>query len=134
LESNEDCLDVITIGGGLLGVLGVSCSGTVFSVPVVSVFMSVVVRDEKRLRVITAFGGSWRPVDAGTGLVDFLAVCEVLLDICFWRLFTAWKSSSWAVNPTEVFHYITLPCLCTHLRGCLQFSQCYGIHAAKSAR
>jgi hypothetical protein len=34
--------------------------------------------------------------DVGTGLVEFLAVCEVLLEICHSRLFISWKSSSWA--------------------------------------
>jgi hypothetical protein len=33
---------LIIIGGGLSGSLGVSCSGSVFSAPVVSVSMSVV--------------------------------------------------------------------------------------------
>jgi hypothetical protein len=30
-----------------------------------------------------------------------LAVCEVTLEICFLRLFTSWKPSSWAVDSTE---------------------------------
>jgi hypothetical protein len=40
--------------------------------------------------------------DVRIGLVDFLAVCEVLLDILHLRHFTCWKSSSWAIDSTEV--------------------------------
>jgi hypothetical protein len=40
---------VITIGGGLRGFLGASCSGSAFSASVVSVPMSVVLRGAKNL-------------------------------------------------------------------------------------
>jgi hypothetical protein len=51
----------------------------VFSAPVVSVSMSIVLRGAKKLRVNTAFGGSLTAADVGTDLVDFLAVCVVSL-------------------------------------------------------
>jgi hypothetical protein len=43
--------------------------------------MSVVLRGLKKLRVNTAIGGILSAADVGTGLVDFLAVYEVLLEI-----------------------------------------------------
>jgi hypothetical protein len=47
-----------------------------------------------------AFGCSLTAAaDAGPGSVDVLAVCEVLLEIFLLRLFTPWKSSSWADDP-----------------------------------
>jgi hypothetical protein len=51
--------------------------GRVFSAPVFSVSMSLVLTGANELRVDTAFGGSLIAVDTGTILVDFLAVCEV---------------------------------------------------------
>jgi hypothetical protein len=72
--------DIIT-DGGLPHFLGASCSGSVFSASLVSVSMSIVLRGAKKLRVNTAFGGSLKSADDGTCLVDFLAVCEVLLEI-----------------------------------------------------
>jgi hypothetical protein len=80
-------VEVIITGGGLPGLLGVSCSGSAFSVTVVSVSMSVVLRGAKKLQVNTAFGGSLTDTDVGTGLVDFLAVCEVSFEICLLHLF-----------------------------------------------
>jgi hypothetical protein len=62
-------VEVITLGGGL----GASCSGRLFSVPVDSVSMSLVVRGAKKLRVITALVGSLPAADFGTDIVDFLA-------------------------------------------------------------
>jgi hypothetical protein len=50
-------VEVVTIGGGILGFLGVFCSYSVLSASAVSVSMSVVLRDAKKLRVNTAFGG-----------------------------------------------------------------------------
>jgi hypothetical protein len=81
-------VEVITICGGLPDFLGASCSGNVFSAPAVSVSMSVVLRGAKKLRINTAFGGSLTATDVGTGLVDFLAVCKVLLEIYLLHLFT----------------------------------------------
>jgi hypothetical protein len=92
--------EFITIGGGLPDFLGASCSGSAFFAPVVSVSMSVL-RDAKQLRVGTAFGVILITADVGTGLTDFLAVCEVSLEICLLRLFTSWKSLSCAVDSTE---------------------------------
>jgi hypothetical protein len=43
-----------------------------------------------------------RAADAGATLVDFMAVCEVLLKICLLHLFTSLKLSSWAVDSTEI--------------------------------
>jgi hypothetical protein len=70
-------VEAITIGGALPDFLGASCSGSAFSAPVVSVSMPVVLRGGKKLRVNTTFGVSLTAADVGTGLVDFLAVCEV---------------------------------------------------------
>jgi hypothetical protein len=85
-------VEVIIFGGGLPDFQGASCSGSAFSAPVVSVSMSLVLRGSKKLRVDTALGGSLTAVDIVTDLVDFLAVCEVSLEICLLRLFTFWKS------------------------------------------
>jgi hypothetical protein len=95
-------VEVITIGGSLPGFLGASCSGSAFYAPVVSVSMSVVLRGAKNLRVDIALGGSLTAPDVGTSLVDFFADCEVSLEICIFRLFTSWKSSSWAIDSTEL--------------------------------
>jgi hypothetical protein len=54
----------------------------------------VVLRNAKNLRVSIAFGDSLTAADVGTGLVDFLVVCEVLLEICLLRLVPCRKSSS----------------------------------------
>jgi hypothetical protein len=91
-------VEVVIIGGSLHGYLGASCSGYVFSVPVISVSMSVALSGVKNLRVNTAFGGR---LDS-CGCWDFLAVCKVLLEICLLCLFTSWKMSSWAVDSTYV--------------------------------
>jgi hypothetical protein len=63
-------VEVIIIDGGLPDFLGASCSGSVYSAPAVSVSMSVVLRDAKKLRLITAFGGSLTA--AVVSLLDFL--------------------------------------------------------------
>jgi hypothetical protein len=47
------------------------------------VSMSVILRGAKELRANTAFGGILILAAVGNGLVDFLAVFEVLLEICF---------------------------------------------------
>jgi hypothetical protein len=85
-------VEVITIGGGLPGSLGASCSASVAS-------MSVDPFGAKKLR---AFGGSLTAADVGTCLVDFFAVCDVLL--CLLCLFTFWKSSSWAADSSASLH------------------------------
>jgi hypothetical protein len=41
-------VQVVTIGGGLPGFLRVSCSGSAFSAPAVSVFKSVVLKSAKK--------------------------------------------------------------------------------------
>jgi hypothetical protein len=95
-------VEAFTVGGGLPDFLGCSCYGSVFLAPVISVLMSVVLRDAKKLRVNLAFGGSLTAAGVGTGLVDFLAVCEVLLEICLLCFFASWRSSFLAVDSTEV--------------------------------
>jgi hypothetical protein len=84
-------VEVITKGGGLPGFLGASCSGNVFSASVfsvVSVSMSAVQRGTRELQFNTNFGGSLTAVDIWTDLVNFLAVCKVLLEICLFHLCT----------------------------------------------
>jgi hypothetical protein len=71
-------VEVKTVDGSLPGSLGASCFPRVFSAPAVSVSVSAVQSGWKNLRVNIAFGGSLKAVDARTGLVDFMAVCEVL--------------------------------------------------------
>jgi hypothetical protein len=83
-------VQVVIVGGALPGFLGASCSDRVFCAPVVCVSMSVVLRGAKKLRVHTAFGVSLTTVDVGTGLIDFLDVCELSLEICLFRVFTSW--------------------------------------------
>jgi hypothetical protein len=50
--------------------LGVSCSGSAFAAPVVSVPMSLVLRGTKKLRVITVFVGNLTAADFGTYIVS----------------------------------------------------------------
>jgi hypothetical protein len=102
-------IEVITIGGGLRDFLGASCSGSAFSAPVVSVSMSVL-RFAKKLRVGTAFGGSLAAEDVGTDLVDFLAGCEVSLELCSLRFFSS-RSHPGPLIPMRFcsLHHCVLP-------------------------
>jgi hypothetical protein len=68
-------VEFITIGGGLPDFLGASFPGRVFSAPVVSVSMSLVLRGAKKLRVITVLVGSLPAADFGAHIVESLAVC-----------------------------------------------------------
>jgi hypothetical protein len=95
-------IEVLIIGGSFSGFLEDSCSDTVFSAPVVTMSMPVVLRGAKELRVTADFGGILTAADIGTCLVNFLAVYEVLFEICLLRLFTYWNSMSWVVDSTEV--------------------------------
>jgi hypothetical protein len=70
-------VEVITIGGGLPDFLGASCSGSVFSAPVVPVSMSLVLRGSTKFRVIIALIGSLTVVSFGTDTIDVLAFYEV---------------------------------------------------------
>jgi hypothetical protein len=79
----------------------------VFSGPVVSVSMSLVLRAAKKLRVGIALVGSLSTVDFGADIVDFLAVCEVSLGTWLLRLFTSWKASSLAVDSNDIL--VTAP-------------------------
>jgi hypothetical protein len=66
--------------------------------------------------------------------VDFLAVCEVLLQTCLLHLFTSWKSS-WAIDSTEVlFNAPLCPASALHLQDGFQFVHCYHVHAIKSIK
>jgi hypothetical protein len=55
---------------------GVTYSGSAFSAPVVSVFMSVILKGGEKLRVTTAFGASMTAADVATALVDCFVVSE----------------------------------------------------------
>jgi hypothetical protein len=112
-------VDVTTTGGGLPNVMGVSCSGSAFSAPLVSVSMPVVLRGVKKLRGNTDLGGSLIAEDVVTGLVDFLAVCEVYYASC--------------VPLLSRSRHPELSCLCTYLKVGLQFSQCYRVQSKKAA-
>jgi hypothetical protein len=46
-------VEVIIIGGGLPGFLGAFCSSSMFSAPIVSMSVSVVVKGAKKVRVDT---------------------------------------------------------------------------------
>jgi hypothetical protein len=74
-------VEAIYIGGGLPELLGASCSGSALSAPVVSVSMSIVLRSAKKSQVDIALGDNLTTADVGTSLADFLAVCEIPLDM-----------------------------------------------------
>jgi hypothetical protein len=80
-------VEIITIGGGLPDFLGASFSGRVLSVSVDSMSMSLVLRGAKKLRVITVLVCSLLVADFGADVMDFLAVCEVSLELCLLHLF-----------------------------------------------
>jgi hypothetical protein len=99
-----------------------------FSAPVFSVSMSLVLRDSKTLQVNTAFGGSLAAADVWTGSLDFLASaryycrrasCISLLP----------GSQLGLLIPLRFCSCTALSCLCAHLQGALQFIQCYRVHA-----
>jgi hypothetical protein len=71
-------VEVIIIGGRLPGFLGAFCSGSIFYMPGVSMSKPVLI-GAKKLQINTTFGGNLTAADVGTSLVDFLAVCDVLL-------------------------------------------------------
>jgi hypothetical protein len=58
------------------------------------VSMSLVLGGAKKFRVKAAFGGSLTVASVGNGLVYYLPVCQVSLEICLLRLFTSRKLSS----------------------------------------
>jgi hypothetical protein len=70
-------VEVIIIGGGLPRFLEASFSGRMFSAPVVSMSMSLVLRGAKKLRVITALVGSLPAAEFGADIIDFLDVSKV---------------------------------------------------------
>jgi hypothetical protein len=101
--------------------------------------MSVVQGRGKKLRVDTAFGGILTAAGVWTGLVDFLAVSEVLLLRGIFRDMPLPSHHFLEVVMGRWFHWgfvhcTTLFCLCTHLQDGLQFIQCYHIHAVISAK
>jgi hypothetical protein len=61
-------IEIIVIAGGLPDFLGAFSSSGIFSVPVVSMSMSLVLRGAKKLRVGTAFGDIFT---AATTATDF---------------------------------------------------------------
>jgi hypothetical protein len=63
-------VEVIAIGGGLHVLLEANFSGNVFSVPVITMSMSVVLRDVIKLQVTTVFGGSFIAIDVWTEVVN----------------------------------------------------------------
>jgi hypothetical protein len=91
-------VEVITIGGGLPDLLGASCSSS----------LHVHVSTPGRCKESAAFGGSLAAVDVRTGLVNFLALCEVLLEVCLLCVFPLWKSSSWDIDFIEVLFTVPL--------------------------
>jgi hypothetical protein len=95
-------VEVITIGGGLPGFLGASCSSSLR-------VYSLILRGAKKIRINTVFRGNLKTGDAGTGLFDYLALCEVFLEVCLLRLLASWKSSSWAVDYTDAL-FTAPPC------------------------
>jgi hypothetical protein len=72
------------------------------SAPAVSVSMSVALRGAKKLRADTDFGGILTVTNVETLLVDFLADCEVSLELCLLRFFISRKSSFWAFDYDEI--------------------------------
>jgi hypothetical protein len=69
-------VEVITIGGGLPDFLEASRSGRVFSVPIVSVSMSLLLKGAENLRVGAALVGSLPAADFGTDIVYLLATSQ----------------------------------------------------------
>jgi hypothetical protein len=63
--------EIMTIGGGLPDFLGASCSSS----------LHVHVSSSERCEEV-AFGGSLTVAVVATVLVDFLAVCEVSIEMC----------------------------------------------------
>jgi hypothetical protein len=128
-------VEVISIGGGLRDILGAFCSSIAFSAPVVSLSVSVVLRGAKKLRVNTALGGRFRATDVGIGLVEFLAACEVSLEVYLLRLFTSWKSSSWSVDSTEVLFTAPLrPACALTFRTAFSLFSVNHVYAVKIAK
>jgi hypothetical protein len=96
----------------------------VSSIPVVSMFISVVLTGAKN----TAFWDSLTDVDVGTALG------------CLWRYLkytssvSLFHGSRRPLTSRSFIHYTTLFCLCTHSQDGLQLIQCYRVHAVKSAK
>jgi hypothetical protein len=67
-------VEVITIGGGLPGLLEASCLGIMFSAPIVSLSIFVV-KGEKNFRVNTAPPGSLSSPLASFYIVDVVVMC-----------------------------------------------------------
>jgi hypothetical protein len=80
MESNEVCGKVVTTGGGLYELFGVSCFCITFCCSVFRVHISSFGRREI-LRSNVDFGGSSTAAGAGTSLVEYLADSYALLDV-----------------------------------------------------
>jgi hypothetical protein len=111
---------VIIISGGLPGYTGASWSRSIFPAPVDSVSKSVALRSAKNLRVNTASGHGVRTVDVETNLAELLAVCEVLIEICFLRLLMS-HLAYLIVDSTSLHPYSTLFCLWIQLLNRFHF-------------
>jgi hypothetical protein len=123
---------VIFIVVGLPAFMGASYTCNVLSALVVSVSMSLVRRGAKKLRVQHWF---WWQLNRCrcwlTGLVDFLVVCEVLLEnsSCVSLLP---GSRPGPLIPLTFFHCTTSSCLWTLLQDCLHFI-CVTIYSPQRA-
>jgi hypothetical protein len=75
------------------------------------VSMPVVLSGAKKLRVDTAFGSSLTTMNVRTGLVDFLADCEVLLEICLYVCLLPESSRPGPLIPLRFcsLHHFVLP-------------------------
>lgn len=82
-----------------------------FSASVVFVFMSLVLRGAKELRVDNAVCDRLTAADVENSLVNLLASSEIFLQMCLFCLFTFWRKSSWVSDFTEVcsLHHFVLP-------------------------
>jgi hypothetical protein len=102
--------------------LGVSCSGSVFSAPVVSVSMSVVLRGAKKFRVEYCF---WRQLD-NCGYRDWFiwflgSLWGIIRDMLLGSLYFPEVIILDRLFHWGFVHCVTLSCLCTHLYNGLQF-------------
>jgi hypothetical protein len=107
----------ITNGGDLPDCLGDFCSGSAFSAPVISVFMSVVLRGAKKLWVNTAFEGSF----------DSCECCDWFSRLfgCLWGIIGDTPLVSLYLPEVIILgrsfhwgfvHYTIIACLCTQLK------------------
>jgi hypothetical protein len=116
-------VEVITTVGGLPEFLGASFSGKVFSAPVVSVSMSLVLRGAKKLRLITALVGSLPAANFEVDIVDFLAVSEASLEICSCVFLLIGNDHHGPLIPMRFWLLLPIVLQRSHLQDALQFIQ-----------